>query len=86
MPQISRFFGIVIYMFFDDHNPAHFHAKYSEFSAAISISNFEILEGYLPPRALSLVLEWAKIHRNELNEDWNLVSNRLQPHSIRPLE
>ena len=48
MPQISRFFGIIISMYFDDHNPPHFHAKYGEFEALISIDNFSILEGDLP--------------------------------------
>lgn len=86
MPTISMFFGIIIRMFFDDHEPPHFHAEYGEFKAQISIDTLEILNGSLPNRALSLVIEWAVIHRNELREDWNLCVRRQQPIKIQPLE
>ncbi len=56
MPEISRFFGIIIAMFYDDHNPPHFHARYGGYKASISINDFAMLEGYLPPRALGLVM------------------------------
>jgi hypothetical protein len=86
MPTISMFFGIFIRMFYDDHVPPHFHAEYGEFKAKITIDTLEILEGYLPNRALGLVLEWAVMHRNELRDDWELCVNRQQPKKISPLE
>jgi hypothetical protein len=57
MPKISEFFGIAIYMYFDDHAPPHFHAQYAEFEAVIQIDDFSVLRGRLPPRALGLVAE-----------------------------
>jgi hypothetical protein len=59
MPEISRFFGIVIKMFFDDHNPPHFHAFYGEDQGLIDIRHLAVFAGWLPPRALGLVIEWA---------------------------
>ena len=58
MPEISRFYGIIIAMFFDDHNPPHFHARYGKDNVAIEISSLRVLEGYISPRALGLVVEW----------------------------
>lgn len=69
MPEISRFFGIIIAMFYDDHNPPHFHAKYGNYKAAIKIKDFTVLDGFLPPRAMGLVVEWAAIHKDELLMD-----------------
>ena len=66
MPSISRFFGIVICMYWQDHVPPHFHAEYGEFEAQIDIETLEVLEGTLPRRVRTLVLEWAAEHRNEL--------------------
>lgn len=57
MPEISRFFGIIITMFFGDHNPPHFHARYGDNDAVICIQDFAVMEGHLPPRALGLVIE-----------------------------
>jgi len=57
MPEISRFLGIIIYMHFNDHNPPHFHVKYGNYKAIININNFGIIEGNLPPKALSIVVE-----------------------------
>jgi len=59
MPEISRFFGIVIKMFVDDHNPPHFHAFYGEYEALTDISSLAIFAGRLPPRVVGLVMEWA---------------------------
>lgn len=59
MPTISMFYGIMIMMFFDEHNPPHFHAKYNEFKASIRIKDLAVLNGSLPPKALGLVIEWA---------------------------
>ena len=70
MPEISRFFGIVIKMFFSDHAPPHFHAEYAGHEALIMIETLEVLQGHLPRRALALVLEWAAVHRQELRADW----------------
>ena len=70
MPVISSFYGILIKMFFGDHMPPHFHAEYAEFSAQISIRDLGILDGYLPPKALGLVVEWASIHKDELMKNW----------------
>ena len=72
MPQISSFFGILIYMYYNDHNPPHFHAKYGDFNAVISIENFGILEGNLPPKSLGMVVEWASLHKKELLKNWEL--------------
>ncbi|MHB8089665.1 MAG: DUF4160 domain-containing protein, partial [Anaerolineaceae bacterium] len=62
MPEISRFLGIIISMFYDDHNPPHFHARYGDFKAAILIDDFTVKEGNLPARVLGLVIEWASLH------------------------
>lgn len=74
MPVISRFYGILIKMYFGDHVPPHFHAEYNEFIAQISIVDFAIVEGWLPPKALGLVAEWASLHKDELMENWNSLS------------
>ena len=70
MPEISRFFGIVIAMYYRDHLPPHFHARYGAFEAQVLIDRPGLLRGDLPPRALSLVVEWAALHRDELLENW----------------
>lgn len=72
MLSVSRFFGIVIYFYFRDHNPPHFHAKYGEFEAETLIEDLSVDIGYLPPRALGLVLEWAYIHKEELMYNWKI--------------
>lgn len=86
MPVISSFYGILIKMYFGDHNAPHFHAGYAEFKAQISIVDFAILNGHLPPKAISLVIEWASFHRDELLENWknmsmdgNGVCKRIEP-------
>jgi len=68
MPEIYRFLGIVIAMYYNEHAPPHFHAKYGGQRAAFSIEDLRILEGKLPQRVISLVLEWAFLHRQELME------------------
>ncbi len=78
MPTISRFFGIRILMFHDDHDRAHFHARYAEHEASVAIDTLEILAGRLPRRVLALVLEWALLHRPELRENWERAG-RHQP-------
>lgn len=85
MPTISRFYGILIQMYFGDHGTPHFHALYAEFEALIDIRTFEIVRGDLPARAMALVLEWAQQHRSELMEDWELCVQNQTPMKIRPL-
>ena len=86
MPEISRFFGIIVTMFFEDHNPPHFHARYGGNGAVIRIKDFAVTEGYLPPRALGLVMEWAEIHKAELLKDWKLAKERKPLLQIEPLK
>jgi len=85
MPTISRFYGILIQMYFADHSPPHFHALYAEFEALIAIQTFEVMRGELPGRAMALVLEWAQQHREELLKDWELCVQNQMPAKIRPL-
>ena len=85
MPTISRFYGILIQMYFGDHVPPHFHALYAEFEALIDIRTFEVIRGELPGRAMALVLEWAQQHRDELREDRELCAQNQAPMKIRPL-
>ncbi|MCP9757434.1 DUF4160 domain-containing protein [Lacihabitans sp. CCS-44] len=85
MPQISAFFGILIYMYYNDHNPAHFHAKYGDYNVVISIENFGILEGSLPPKSLGMVVEWAALHKVELLENWELAKKHQSLIKIEPL-
>jgi hypothetical protein len=86
MPEICRFFGIVIKMHFNDHAPPHFHARYGRFTASIAISRLALLKGRLPPRVLGFVLEWAALHRDELLEDWEIARRRGDVKPIQPLE
>lgn len=85
MPEISRFYGIVIYMFFQDHNPAHFHVKYQDFDASINIED-GIVKGELPRRALNLIYEWLDLHKAELTENWHLLEQRKPINKIEPLK
>ena len=71
MPRISQFYGIAIYMYYHDHAPPHFHAIYGDFEAAVAIATAAIMEGQISTKARSLVEEWAAIHRQELEEDWD---------------
>lgn len=86
MPEISRFFGIIIFMYFDEHNPPHFHVKYGEERAVLSINELKVMEGKLSRRALSLVLEWANEHRQELMDNWNSLETTGNFSKIAPLE
>ena len=86
MPTVSRFFGITIRMYFDDHAPPHFHAYYGNDAAKIQIETLQIDEGKLPRRALGLILEWAVEHRAELLENWYLAEAHGQLKQIAPLE
>lgn len=85
MPEISRFLGIIIRMFYNEHNPPHFHAYYNEHQAEIDINTLQIIAGELPKRIRNLVIEWAIDHRDELMEDWDLMRNDEEPKKIDPL-
>lgn len=86
MPTISVFYGIIIQMYFRDHAPAHFHVKYAEHKAVIDIERLILTEGFLPRRALNLVLDWAELNKTALMEDWILCQSLQQPKPIAPLE
>lgn len=86
MPEISRFLGIIITMYFNEHNPPHFHARYGEHKTEIAIQTLSVIGGKLPPRALGLVMEWAALHRDELMEDWELARQQTELRRIAPLE
>ena len=85
IPEISRFYGIIIYMYINDHNPPHFHVWYNEYEAVITIDE-GIVIGSLPRRELKLVYEWLDIHKEELLENWRLLSNSELANKIEPLE
>jgi len=85
MPTISSFYGILIRMFFYDHGPPHFHARYGEFEATIDLGTLEVIKDQLPRRGLSLIQEWAMMHREELLEDWRLCRENIPPRKIDPL-
>ncbi len=86
MPEISRFYGIIIRMFYNDHNPPHFHVLYQENEALIDIETLEILEGSLPKRAKSLAIEWAIEHRGELFDNWQKARRLETLDKIEPLD
>ena len=86
MPVISRFFGIVVKMFYSDHAPPHFHAEYAGSEALVAIDTLEVLRGRLPRRALALVLEWAAGHREELRADRGRARSGQPLEPIPPLE
>jgi hypothetical protein len=86
VPEISRFLGIVIGMYYKDHNPPHFHAYYGEHEAAIAVADGAVLWGSLPRRALGHVQEWRQAHVAELELDWQRARNREPLSPIPPLE
>ena len=85
MPQISYFLGVIIRMFYREHNPPHFHAFYGDYEALVDIQKNEIISGNLPPRVLGLVVEWTALHQEELMVNWE-KSKRQEPlNSVEPL-
>jgi hypothetical protein len=84
MPEISVFYGIVVTMLFDDHNPSHFHVKYGDYRAQITIRD-GIIKGSMPRRALNLIYEWLDLHCDELLENWSRVEKRQALLKIEPL-
>jgi hypothetical protein len=85
MPELSRFYGIVVRMFFNDHLPPHFHAYYGSDEALIAIETLSLFAGRLPPRAMGLVVEWASLHQAELMESWRRAQGLEPPGRIPPL-
>jgi len=86
MPEISRFFGIVVSMNYDDHAPPHFHVRYGGEQASVAIRPLQVLAGSIPPRALGFVMEWASLHGRELLDDWRLSEEHRPLIPIDPLE
>lgn len=85
MPEICRFLGISILMYFNEHDPPHFHVRYNEYRAVISIQDLMLRDGELPSRVMGLVLEWANLHRQELLDNWNSIRSTGKFHKIDPL-
>jgi len=86
VPEISRFFGIIVAMFYNDHPPPHFHVRYGGQRALVSIDSLTILRGRLTPRVLGLVVEWAAAHQEELMRDWDRARREEPLIKIAPLE
>jgi hypothetical protein len=85
MPELARFYGIVVRMFFNDHEPPHFHAYYGSDEALVAIETLSVFAGRLPPRAMGLVVEWASLHQEELREAWRRAKSLESPGRIAPL-
>lgn len=85
MPVISCFLGIIIKMYFGDHLPKHFHVEYNEYEAMIDIESFEVIKGKVPQKVLSLVKEWADLHKEELLENWQKASKHQPVKKIKGL-
>ena len=86
MPRVSQFFGIVIYMYYNDHQPPHFHAEYGEHEVIFEIDTLAVLRGALPRRAQAMVAEWALQHRAELRQNWQLARRQQPLQEIEPLD
>lgn len=85
MPRISEFYGIIVEMYWSDHNPPHFHAKYGEYRTEIEIRTLGILRGRLPAKAMGLVIEWATLHQDELLAQWERARSHEPLERIEPL-
>ncbi|MBI4459982.1 MAG: DUF4160 domain-containing protein [Acidobacteria bacterium] len=85
MPEISRFYGIIIKIYFGDHLPPHFHAEYGGEEALLSIETLALIAGNLPARAMGMIVEWASLHRDELRAAWARAKNLQAPGKIAPL-
>ncbi len=86
MPQIATFYGIIITMYYNDHLPPHFHARYADFKAEVAIGSGALLAGRLPPRAEALVREWAALHEAELRANWDRCRRQVPPEPIAPID
>jgi hypothetical protein len=86
MPEICRFYGIIIQIYYGDHSPPHFHAVYGEHIAKIEIDSLRVMEGWIPNRAMNLVKEWARLRERELREAFEQAATFRQPKRIAPLD
>lgn len=86
MPELSRFYGIVVRMFFGDHPPPHFHAEYGSHQVLVDIRTLAVISGKFPPRAMGLVTEWAALHQDELLQQWQRAERHEPLEKIAPLE
>ena len=86
MPEISRFFGIIVAIFYDDHNLPHFHARHGNQKVAVEIDTLKVLYGEISPRALGLIVEWAALHKTELLNNWKLAEANKPLKKIEPLK
>jgi hypothetical protein len=86
VPEICRFLGIIIAMYYREHNPPHFHVRYNEYKAVVSIDTLALTEGKLPPKVLGLVIEWASINQEALRSNWELAQKLSVLNRIPPLE
>jgi Domain of unknown function (DUF4160) len=85
VPTISTFYGIVVKMFYSDHSPPHFHVKHGGEEAQVAIATGEMIGGQLSPRAARMVRGWAKLHREELDENWRRARKALPLKKVEPL-
>lgn len=85
MPELSRFYGIVVRMFFKDHNPPHIHIEYQDYEAVIYIDS-GLVKGEMPRRALNMVYEWLDLHKKELLENWELAQKQEPLYKVEPLK
>jgi len=85
MPVISIFYGVIIRVYYLDHNPPHFHAQYGEHEVIIEIKTGKIINGTIPPRLMALIEVWRVMNQNEIMEAWNMAQRQLPPKKIKPL-
>ncbi|HLF56517.1 MAG TPA: DUF4160 domain-containing protein [Thermoanaerobaculia bacterium] len=85
MPEISRFFGIVVRMYYEEHAPPHFHATYGEQEGVVELQSLSMMAGHLSPRVLGLVVEWASAHRAELEANWERARSGRPLRRVEPL-
>jgi len=85
MPTISIFFGLIVRMYYKDHQPPHIHVQYQGDKAVIDLESVTLSEGQIPPRCLRLVQAWVEIHKDDLYANWELCRNGEEPFKIMPL-
>ena len=85
MPEVSRFYGIIVRLYYNDHNPPHLHAEYAGREVRLNIRDLSVITGRISPRALGLLIEWATLHQNELLENWARAQAQKPIQKIEPL-
>ncbi len=85
MPEISRFFGVIIRMYYDEHEPPHFHAIYGDDEAQVGVDPIHVLRGELSSRTVSMIVEWAALHQRELMDNWQRLRADQPTRKIQPL-